>query len=80
LTQLEPISPDDPTWFAQMAAFPLPYCEGEVLQRRLYDEFNIEIPIITWNGQTFIRLSVQGYNTPADINALLEALNGLLWV
>lgn len=80
LTQLEPISPDDPTWFAQMAAFPLPSCEGEVLQRRLYDEFNIEIPIITWNGQTFIRLSVQGYNTPADINALLEALNGLLWV
>ena len=78
LTGLEPISPDDPTWFAQMAAFPLPAGEGDILQRKLYDRFNIEIPIITWNGQTLVRLSVQGYNTPADIAALLAALRQLL--
>ncbi len=78
LTQLDPISPDDPIWFAQMAAFPLPSCDGEALQKRLYDEFNIEIPIITWNGKSLIRLSVQGYNTPADIDKLLEALIILL--
>jgi isopenicillin-N epimerase len=78
LTQLKPISPDEATWFAQMAAFPLPAGEGEALQRKLYDEFNIEIPIITWNGQPLVRLSVQGYNTLADIEALLAALSQLL--
>lgn len=78
LTQLEPLSPDEATWFAQMAAFPLPDCETETLQRRLYEEFAIEIPLITWNNRPLARLSVQGYNTPSDITALLEALGELL--
>jgi isopenicillin-N epimerase len=75
LTQLNPITPDAPTWFAQMATFPLPPCDGETLQRKLYDEFSVEIPILTWQGQQFIRLSVQGYNTQPDIEVLLEALS-----
>jgi isopenicillin-N epimerase len=61
-----------------MAAFPLPACDGETLQRRLYDEFAVEIPIITWNGETLVRISVQGYNTRADVDALVGALAKLL--
>ncbi len=78
MTGLAPITPDAPTWFRQMAAFPLPACDGETLQRRLYDEFAVEIPIITWNSRPFVRISVQGYNTPADVDALVEALARLL--
>ncbi len=78
LTGLAPVAPDTPTWYAQMAAFPLPACDGETLQRRLHDEFAVEIPIITWNGENLVRISVQGYNTRADVDALVETLALLL--
>ncbi len=78
LTGLDPITPDDPVWFAQMAAFPLPPCDADVLQRRLYDEFRVEIPIVTWNKRQFVRISVQGYNTRADVDAFVQALAELL--
>lgn len=78
LTGLEAITPDDPAWFAQMASFPLPPCDADALKQRLYEEYHIEIPICTWNGRQFVRISVQGYNTQADIDSLVEALAELL--
>jgi isopenicillin-N epimerase len=78
LTGLSPITPDAPTWTAQMAAFRLPACDAEMLQHRLYDEFAVEIPVITWNGENLVRISAQGYNTRTDLDALLEALARLL--
>lgn len=78
LTGLAPITPDDRTWFVQMAAFPLPPCDADTLKQQLYDEFRVEIPIIAWNGRQFVRVSVQGYNTRADVDILVEALAELL--
>ena len=78
LTGLPPICPDSPVWYAQMAAFPLPACDAGALQRRLYDEHRIEVPIIEWNERQFVRVSVQGYNTVGDMDALVAALAGLL--
>jgi len=78
LTGLVPITPDSPEWFAQMAALPLPPCDAESLQRRLYDEFDIEIPIIAWNERLLARISVQAYNTRGDVDALVAALRALL--
>jgi isopenicillin-N epimerase len=78
LTGLPPITPDAPEWFAQMAALPLPPCDGQDLQRRLYDQFRIEIPVTTWNERHFVRISIQGYNTRADVDALVEGLRVLL--
>jgi len=77
LTGLPPITPDAPEWFAQMAALPLPPCDGHDLQRRLYERFRIEIPITTWNERHFVRISIQGYNTRADVDALVEGLREL---
>ena len=52
--------------------------EAEVLHRRLYDEFSIEVPIVSWCGRPFVRVSIQGYNTQADVDALVAALATLL--
>lgn len=49
-----------------------------VLKMRLYDEYHIEAPLILWNNQKIIRVSIQGYNTTADVDALDEALRNLL--
>ena len=65
-------------WYAQMAAFPLPACDAAALQRRLYDEYHIEVPIIEWGGRQLVRVSVQGYNTQADVEAPIGALRAVL--
>jgi isopenicillin-N epimerase len=38
----------------------------------------VEVPIIAWSGKPLVRISVQGYNTPADVDALVEGLGRLL--
>lgn len=78
LTGLLPLTPDSPAWFAQMASLPLPPCNAETLKQRLYNEFHIEVPIINWNERQFVRVSIQAYNTQADVDALAEALQTLL--
>jgi isopenicillin-N epimerase len=80
----EPATPDARRWFSQMASLPLPLCDTGELCRRLRDEFKIEVPIVRWsgaNGETpraFVRLSIQGYNTRADVDCLMDALETLL--
>jgi len=75
LTGLLPLSPDTPQWFAQMVSVPLPaQIDTSQLQVVLRHDFNIEIPLIYWNGMNLIRLSIQGYNSKRDINALISAL------
>ncbi len=78
LTGLAAITPDDPAWFSQMSALPLPLCDLEALKRRLYGEFGVEIPVIDWNGRHFVRISIQAYNTRDDVDRLVEALRILL--
>lgn len=67
------------TWFAQMFSALLPTeIDLATLKSRLYDEFRVEVPLIAWNGNKLIRVSVQGYNTRRDVNRLLQALSILL--
>ena len=62
-----------------MAAAPLPPLDDlPAFKRRLYNEFRVEIPCVQWGGRQFIRLSIQGYNTEADVDALLAALEVML--
>lgn len=78
LTGLAPVVSEQD--FGQMVISSLPekISDGIAFQRRLYDDFRIEIPITKWNGQHFIRVSFQGYNTQSDADALISALKVLL--
>ncbi len=78
LFQTEPIAPDSDMWWQQMAAVPLPENAPQDLQQRLFQRYHIEIPIFSWNNKRFIRVSIQGYNTPEDGAALLSALKHIL--
>jgi isopenicillin-N epimerase len=72
------IYPEGCDWYRQMAAFRLPEIEGHVLQRRLYDEFLIEVPVTSIENDQFLRISVQGYNSARDLERLVAALGKLL--
>mgnify|MGYP001564995870 CR=1 FL=1 len=78
MTGLVPLTPDSPEWYAQVAALPPPPCDAEALKRQLYDEFRVEAPIVTWNGRQFMRVSIQGYNTREDVEALVGALRVMI--
>ena len=78
LTGLPPLTPDTPDWYAQMAAFPLPPCDGPALKERLYRSYQIEVPVTSWQGLAFVRVSVQGYTSAADVATLVGALADLL--
>jgi isopenicillin-N epimerase len=69
----------DAPLFHQMAITPLPATiDNLALKKQLYNQFRIEIPCLVWRGRPHIRLSVQGYNTRQDLDALIEALDSLL--
>jgi isopenicillin-N epimerase len=71
---LAPLTPDGPEWFGQMVSTPLPSCDPEEVRERLFHEHRIDAPVRAWNGHHLIRLSFQAYNTPEDLERLLEAL------
>jgi isopenicillin-N epimerase len=69
----------DPQDYVQMGVAPLPRLKDiGGLKQRLYADYRVEVPLITWQDQHFVRISVQGYNTLADVDALLTALERLL--
>ncbi len=78
LTKLPPLYSPDSDFYCQMAVAPLPPSNLVVLKARLYDEHRVEVPITQWQDQQFVRISVQGYNTQEDIDALVHALEALL--
>ena len=55
---------------------------GASVQRQLFDDFDIEVPVTTWarsnaDPRTFLRVSVQAYNTMRDVERLTAALDAL---
>ena len=80
LTGLAPISPDTTEWWTQMRAISLPRTEtpAHEIQRRLWDDYQIEVPIIDWQDHRFVRVSIQAYNTPRDVDRLVAALATIL--
>lgn len=85
LTGLEPIGEDFAGWYRTMITLPLPDSVGETpqghihpLQAALWERFQIEVPIVNWNGRRHIRVSCHLYNDGADIDRLVAALGELL--
>jgi isopenicillin-N epimerase len=78
LTGLEPLVPDDRQWYGSMAHVPLPSGESQALQRALWEQHGIEVPIISWGGRRFIRVSCHLYNDARQIDRLIAALAPLL--
>jgi isopenicillin-N epimerase len=60
--------------FGQMVAVPVPPLEPRALQKRLFEDYRIEVPITVHGDQMFVRVSVQSYNTEPELAALETAL------
>jgi isopenicillin-N epimerase len=60
-----------------MVTVPVRRSDAEGLRRALFEQHRIEVPVTQHGPHTFVRVSVQAYNTQADLDALCSALAGL---
>ena len=72
LTNLPKICPDD--WLGQMASFLFPADDVAELKNSLYNDYQIEIPAMSYNGYSALRISIQGYNSEDEVDYLVETL------
>lgn len=59
---------------AQMAPIPVRTVDADALRKWLYGQHRIEVPVTEHAGRCFVRVSVQGYNTQAELDTLVRAL------
>lgn len=77
LTGLAPLS--SPEFCApQMVAMPVPDTDTLELSKALMERYAIEIPVFKWQDHSIVRVSVQGYNSKAQMDILIGALTELL--
>jgi isopenicillin-N epimerase len=76
LTGLEPIAPE--SWFSQLLSIRLPKMDLGLLHKRLWEEYHVEVPLVGWDGNNYVRVSFQAYNEQSDADALVNALATLL--
>jgi isopenicillin-N epimerase len=73
-----PLVADSDEWYGSMAHMPLPTVDSHQLQRQLWERYGIEVPIVDWSGNQWIRVSCHLYNTTAEVDLLVKALRELL--
>jgi isopenicillin-N epimerase len=85
LTGLAPIGAPPREWYGTMITLPLPDRVGEVphghmhpFQEALWERFQIEAPVVNWNGRRHIRISCHLYNGVDDIDRMVAALGEIL--
>jgi isopenicillin-N epimerase len=73
----EPIAKRSEGWYGSMAQVPLPAGDWSKLQRQLWEESSIEVPVWNFNERWFIRVSCHLYNSMTQIETLCNSLSRL---
>ena len=70
------VSCDINDWLGQMCTFDFPININDVpyMKKKMTDYYKIEIPIICWNNNIYLRISINGYNDSNDIDRLVDCL------
>ena len=74
LLESSPISPLTSEWIGQMLSIPIKTTKPEELQRRLFTQYQIEIPVFRQGDYIYLRYSINGFNNQEDLDALYDAL------
>lgn len=74
----KPISPLTNEWIGQMISIPIKTTEPEILQRKLYTDYKIEIPIMRQGDDVYMRYSINAFNTMENLEALYKALEEIM--
>lgn len=72
---LQPITPD--AVYGQMVPIPVRSADADGLRKHLFEKHRIEVPVTQHGDHTFVRVSVQAYNTQAELDTLVAVLASL---
>ena len=79
LSGVPPYHVDGSEWSGQVVCAQLPRdVNPDKLRDRLRFEYQIDVPVDVFHGWPRMRISIQGYNTYADVERLIYALKRLL--
>lgn len=74
LLDAQPLAPLRDTFILQLCSFRLPTKDAERIKSILFNQYNIEVPVMRHGDQVFLRYSIQAFNTQADLDQLYAAL------
>ena len=73
-----PLCPVNDDFLGQMCSIPIKTNEPEKLQRHLFEKYRIEVPIMRHENYTFLRFSIQAFNSQYDLDKLYNALTEII--
>ena len=74
----QPLAPITDEFLGQMCSIPINTTEPEKLQRLLYEQYKIEIPVMRQNERMLIRYAIQVFNTQQQLDYLYESLTDII--
>ena len=74
----KPLCPINDTFLGQLFSIPIQTKEPETLQRDLFEAYKIEIPVMRHGAATYLRYSIQVFNTQKDLDILYDALKEII--
>jgi len=74
----KPLCPVTEEWLGQMFSIPVSALEPEKLQRHLFVKYKIEIPVMRHADKTYLRYSLNAFNSQNDLDRLYVALKEII--
>lgn len=74
----QPLCPITDEFLGQMFSIPITTSEPEKLQRHLYEKYKIEIPVMRHGDKTYLRYSINAFNSQQDLDTLYNALKEII--
>ena len=78
LLHTQPLCPISEEFLVQMASIPVKTTNPIGLKELLFTKYKIEIPVMSLNGNFYLRYSINGYNSQEDLDVLYAALQDIL--
>jgi isopenicillin-N epimerase len=80
LLNTQPLCPLNSEFLGQMFSIPIKPLSAERLQRYLFQTYNIEIPVMRHQDATYLRYSINAFNSQKDLDHLNMALKEIIEV
>ena len=78
LLNTKPICPITDEFLGQMASVPVNTKKPTELKELLFSKYKIQVPVMPFNGNYYIRFSINAYNSQEDLDLLYGALEEII--
>lgn len=77
LLNATPLAPVTDDFIAQLYSTTIKTKEPEVLKKKLYEDYKIEIPVMRHGANVYLRYSINAFNSQQDLDTLFDAVTAI---